>query len=297
MNNHIADSIFVIPGMLRAEEFSGSLLWQIAGNGLTAPSYILGTHHLASDVFAQQMPGLERALNEVEQVVGEIEVADMADVRAEIDEYTYLPDGCDYSQLVTPEEYHTLDNGLREVLGSGLDRYGRHHPAILAMMYASAISREAIPAEYRGQVGIDQYVQDEARRRGKRVIGLETTQEQIDVALNTEDIGTMASMLAEVVSHNAYNRRAAANLFNLYVNNNLCEVYTESLSSSGDPYGMSARYQAALNKERNDRWLALLPDIIAQAPTLIAVGALHLCGEEGLLARLAAIGYAVEPVR
>lgn len=35
------------------------LLWKISGNGLSKPSYIIGTYHLAPASFADSIPGLK----------------------------------------------------------------------------------------------------------------------------------------------------------------------------------------------------------------------------------------------
>ena len=52
----------------------GQLLYRIDGNGLKAPSYIVGTYHLAPATFADSIPGLRAALGAVEQVYGEVDM-------------------------------------------------------------------------------------------------------------------------------------------------------------------------------------------------------------------------------
>jgi uncharacterized protein YbaP (TraB family) len=63
------------------------------------------------------------------------------------------------------------------------------------------------------------------------------------------------------------------------------------------PCPMSAEQETALNDARNHRWLEKLPAIMADKPSFIAVGCLHLAGEVGLLAGLEKAGYTVEAVR
>ena len=48
---------------------------------------------------------------------------------------------------------------------------------------------------------------------------------------------------------------------------------------------------------RNKAWAEKLPTIMKAAPTFVAVGALHLPGEKGLLKLLKSQGYTVEPVK
>ena len=51
--------------------------------------------------------------------------------------------------------------------------------------------------------------------------------------------------------------------------------------------------QAGLIEERNAFWLNTLASELSQTPTLVAVGAMHLPGEKGILALLQDQGYSV----
>ena len=48
--------------------------------------------------------------------------------------------------------------------------------------------------------------------------------------------------------------------------------------------------------DRNNHWMAELPGMMKDAPTFVAVGALHLAGNDGLVAQLRKEGYTVEPI-
>jgi len=72
--------------------------------------------------------------------------------------------------------------------------------------------------------------------------------------------------------------------------------FYEMLREEG-PCPTSAEQEKALNDNRNKRWLGKLPAIMADKPSFIAVGCLHLAGEVGLLAGLEKAGYKVEAVR
>ena len=50
------------------------VLYRISGNGLTKPSYIIGSHHLANVAFVNQIPGAKMALDSTEQVYGELKM-------------------------------------------------------------------------------------------------------------------------------------------------------------------------------------------------------------------------------
>ena len=48
---------------------------------------------------------------------------------------------------------------------------------------------------------------------------------------------------------------------------------------------------------RNRNWVEVMPAIMAEQPTLFAVGAGHLCGEQGVLKLLEQAGYTIEGVK
>ena len=48
---------------------------------------------------------------------------------------------------------------------------------------------------------------------------------------------------------------------------------------------------------RNRDWIPKIEEIIRQQPSFIAVGALHLAGDEGLITMLRKQGYTIEPVK
>ena len=48
------------------------LLYRISGKGLPTPSYIVGTYHLANVAFVDSIPGIRQAMNDTQQVYGEL---------------------------------------------------------------------------------------------------------------------------------------------------------------------------------------------------------------------------------
>ena len=56
---------------------NAQLLWKVSGNGLNQPSYIIGTHHLAPFSIMDSIAGLKKAMNETQQVYGEMKMSEM----------------------------------------------------------------------------------------------------------------------------------------------------------------------------------------------------------------------------
>ena len=58
---------------------SAQLLYKISGHGLTSPSYIVGTYHLASVSFVDSIPGMRKAMADCQQTYGELVMSEMFD--------------------------------------------------------------------------------------------------------------------------------------------------------------------------------------------------------------------------
>lgn len=95
------------------------LLWKISGNGLSKPSYIIGTYHLAPASFADSIPGLKNALDASEQVYGEIIMSEMTapENMAKLQSAMMLPDGQTIDKMFTAEEMARINAMMKDIIG------------------------------------------------------------------------------------------------------------------------------------------------------------------------------------
>lgn len=288
----------LISSAQNADKFSGSLLWKISGNGLESPSYILGTHHLAPTSTLDNVSGYKQAIEDVKQVAGEIIMTDMAALQFKVQQASMMPADKNYKELLTEEEYKQLDEGLKSMIGTGLDQLGILKPAMLSSLYTIMLYAKLNPGfNPMAHEAIDQYVQKYATNNNKTIIGLETAEDQIYALYEAEPIENQAKNLACVIYHLDYTSESLAALNEYYAKGDLNMMYDLAYNNPNDPCPPSDNYLDTLNKDRNTKWLAKLPQIMKEKSTLIAVGALHLPGVEGLLFQLDKMGYTVEPVK
>ena len=91
---------------------NAQLLWRISGNGLTEPSYIMGTHHLASLSIKDSIQGLQAALDHTRQVYGELKMSEMQDqtkAAALLQKYMTTETDTTFKSLFTDEEYELIN--------------------------------------------------------------------------------------------------------------------------------------------------------------------------------------------
>lgn len=280
-------------------KFTGSLLWKISGNGLERPSYIFGTHHLYPLSFFDEIAGARAALESAEQIVGEMLMSDQGALAAQLQLAAMMPEGESYEQMLSPTDYEALDCGLRSLTGVGLaEQFKVFKPGMISMMVGQIIFAQANPGfDPAGHVATDVYVQDYAAAKGIPVVGLETIEDELYAIFEAEPMKFQAEQLVCSIRNIGYGVEMLKKLGEYYAAGDLESMYADGLKNPDDPCPASEASQNALLRERNERWLAQLPAIMADKPGFIAVGAMHLAGEEGLLFQLDRMGYTVEAVK
>ncbi len=281
-----------------SDKFTGSLLWKISGNGLKTPSYILGTHHLYALDFFDEIPGARAALEASSQVVGELLMSDQGELASRMQSAAMLPEGVAYNTLLSESDYAKLDEGLRGLMGVGLEQFGMFKPGMISAMLSMVVFAQANPGfNAQEHVAIDVYVQNYAAENGRPVIGLETVEDQLYALFDAEPLKYQAEQLVCSIGSLDYGVASLKKLGEYYAAGNLAAMYDLAFNSPDDPCPSSEAYQSILAKDRNDKWLAQLPGIMSGGTSFIAVGALHIGGEEGLLFQLDKMGYKVEAVK
>ncbi|MDB5281584.1 MAG: hypothetical protein JWO06_659, partial [Bacteroidota bacterium] len=120
--------------------------------------------------------------------------------------------------------------------------------------------------------------------------GIETAEEQLD-ALSVLSYKEQADLLAEEVKSIAANKSDGKDVLNFYLQQNL-----DSLSANDIDSKMPDKFYKAIVTDRNARMAERITRIASEQPTFIAIGALHLPGEKGVIALLRKKGFIVEAV-
>ena len=279
------------------------ILYRISGKGLESPSYIVGTYHLAPASFADSIPGLRTAIEETRQVCGELDLMDAfkPENASRLLQSQMLPEGVTLSSLLTADQLSRLNALLLEVLGSNLE--DEAFAAQMEKMKPVALSTSLSLATYmkRDQSFnpmelLDNYFQMLALQSGKSVKGFETVDFQMEV-LYGSDLPKQVNDLMCMVDHFEESASLVDRITAAYFSQDLhqLEVILEE-ETEGECAG-SPEDEAALLDNRNHNWVTMMPDMMAEQPTLFVVGAGHLCGEQGVLKLLEGLGYTVEGMK
>ena len=269
---------------------NAQLLWKISGNGLERPSYVFGTHHMASEAICDSIRGFEDAFASVEQVIGEVETELMNDpaTTTRMMPYMMMPEGVKLTSLFTPKEVILINGFIKPRLGFTLKDLNAMKPTFLSNMITLTLSMEHFP-EFENQEGIDSYLQSRAKKYGKRVGGLETVEFQMDMLFN-EDLETQADDLVDLVKNGDKAMKATGKLAQIYMTQDMKKI-NRFMHKSSDKEGIKK-----LLDDRNMNWIVQMKVIMPETPTMFVVGAGHLPGKNGVLKLLENEGYTVEPI-
>jgi len=268
------------------------LLWKVSGNGLKHTSYLFGTHHLIPIQFLDSVPGLFKAFNASDVVVGEIVMSNV-EAMAKIQQAAIMPDHKTMKELLSEGNYKVVDKELKSVLKFGLKELSMMNPSLILTLYEMEL--------YKKRIGLiddkqsDSYFQLVAEEKGKKVVGLETVEQQIEVLFGNGSLKRQAEVLVETIQHKDSIMAEMSHLNKLYKAGKLDELVSLS-KGKGSVTDMTFEEYAKLVDNRNVNWLTKLPDLMKESSCFVAVGALHLAGKNGLIKQLEKAGYKVKAV-
>ena len=279
------------------------LLYRISGNGLESPSYIVGTYHLAPASFADSIPGMNEAIENTQQVCGELDMMDAfkPENAARMMQAQMLPEGVTLSSLLTAEERTRLNALLLEVIGTNLDdeAYAAQVEHVNPVTLSTTLSLAAYikkAESFNPMELLDNYFQMLALQNGKSVKGFETVDFQMDVLYGSE-LPKQVEDLMCLVDHFEESAQLVDRITSAYFSQNFQQLEAILEEEMEGPCAASPEEEANLLDNRNHNWIKIMPDMMAEKPTLFAVGAGHLCGEQGVLKLLQGLGYTVEGMK
>ena len=170
--------IFVLSEKIFTQETGSSLLWEISRNDISQKSYMFGTHHLFKSDFVDTSEVINKIIDNVSTII--LEIGDytidtsfmIASMKMKENQYYTFP--------VAGDE-DTLKNYLRK--HSGFERiadfYFNIKPmAIWFMLFQSKYLDMNSNSDGSSKV-LDLYFYDLALKNDKKIVGLETVNEQL----------------------------------------------------------------------------------------------------------------------
>lgn len=284
---------------------NAQLLYKISGKDLTAPSYIIGTHHLANVGFVNKIAGVKDALTSTEQVYGEVRWDDMTnpDSLKAVQAAMMLPDGQSLKTVLSAEQYKKLDAVITQMMGVGLSnpqvgaQMGKMSPAALSTQLQVLMFMQKHMGEYDPSSTFDQYFQAQAKHNNEPVGGLETLAFQTNLLYKGSDMKRQVEQLMCLLDNQEFYEQMMESMTDAFYAQDLDALKAAMDKKLGGTCDSTPEELAQLIDNRNADWAKKMPAIMADKPTFFAVGAGHLPGAKGVLQLLKDAGYTVEAVK
>ena len=283
---------------------NAQLLYRITSDSQQKPSYIIGTFHLEDGSYLDKIPGANAALDEVDQVYGEIDIKSMTnpDTLAATQAITMLPDGKTIKDILTAEQFEKLDKYVTSILGTGLSnpmvfqQMGKQNPAALENDLSVMKLVKMMQGKFNPNNIIDLSIQQTAIQKGKKTNGLETMDFQTKLMFGRPMNEMIEQLMCSIYNSEFYDNQTLL-LLDAYHEHNIEKLMEITYMKMGNSCDMTEEYMNGLIFNRNSDWAKKIPAIIKDSPTLFVVGAGHLGGEKGVVNLLRKAGFKVEGVK
>lgn len=261
-----------------------ALFWSIHKDGQPA-GHLLGTIH-SEDPRVLDFSGalLNRLQNS--QVYAMEMVPDLPTL-ARLTEYMQLPEGQNLEAAIGAGRFASLT--------SALSGYGVPSGFINRMKPWAAMMTLSTPPPVTGFY-MDLSLSLRASGSGLKVVGLETLEQQLSF-LENMPMDMQLSLLDQAISEFDRVGEAHDQMVDVYLANNLADLQAlsdEQLLEAGQA-AKDYFMQTGIH-DRNRRMVESMLPHLAESTVFVAVGALHLYGEQGVLALLRQHGYELQPL-
>lgn len=250
--------------------------------------WLLGSIHAGKPSLYPLPDPVERAWQQSHALVMEVDMTHISQAQwQEMGAITRLVDG------KTLKDHLPIDLYRRTLIAAGQNGLNESMLAPLRPWFAAITLTQAALERtgYRGEFGVDQHFARRANDGGKPIIGLETLLEQLGYLASVGDNQTL--MLESTLDELPDLEKGFAEVMAAWQNGDQATLIN-LLKEEMAPPKLQAWLEQTLLAERNRNWVKRWPGLPNES--FIVVGALHLYGEQGLLALLEQQGWRITPL-
>ena len=269
---------------LQAGQFNKGILWKVSKQGAT-PSYVFGTVHSEDERVTNLPDEINDAFTAADIFLLEM-ILDDKNSKAIMREM-YFNDGRNLKSLVSIDLYTSAVNAMKK---KGLPEH------LVNIMKPWAIFTVLNMPDQKTGLFLDAVLYQSAIKHNKHVIGLESMKEQLAV-FDEMSLETQLSLLKSSLESGEDMDKILDEIIEIYLTHDLQKIlelndsYIELLDKD-----IAEIFNQRLIVDRNKRMVERMLSSIDKGNAFIAIGALHLPGENGVLSLLIQKGYSVSAV-
>ena len=265
------------------------------------PNWLLGTIHL-SDPRVTNLPEVSQAAYDAASTVI-LESDEVLDQRAAAVKLLMQPDLVYFSGKDTLIDY--LEPAQKTILEANLIKRGIPFQSIVKMkpyMVSSMVSLSSceLSRKANGVPFLDMKLAQDGLASGKEIKGVETMQEQIE-AMASLPLTFHVKALVSAVQYPQYTADMMETTVQLYLRDQLGMVFPAGVyfapEKNNEDFKDIVLFEERMITRRNYNMVGRAEPILAEGNVFMAVGALHLIGDEGVVELFRKKGYTVTAVK
>jgi uncharacterized protein YbaP (TraB family) len=277
--------IFILCGNLvqgQQQATEKSLLWEITGPGLSAPSFLYGTIHMICPADYSMSETIKNSFAKSNSLFLEIDMDDPS-MNMKTLQLSMMKTGS-LKELMSDKEYAELEKFMKDSIGMPLMMFNKMKPfTLLSIMYM-----KVLPCT--GMESYEQNFMEMAKSQKKEVYGLEKLEDQFAVFDKIPDSAEI-KMILDMTRNFSDQKKEFSKMTESYKAKDL-DALGNAISASPDIAG----FEDILLVNRNRNWIPIMETAMKKEPTFFAVGAGHLPGKEGVIELLRNAGYTVKAI-
>ena len=263
---------------------SHGLLWELSKTG-QQPAYLFGTIHSEDPAVVELPAPVKQAFDASNSVV--LEMLMDTDTMRYSSTAMLMLDGRSLSDVIGMPLY--------EKVSAAIASRGIPERVLNRMKPWAAAVTLSTPALETGQI-LDLVLYQDALQQDKAVYGLETVREQLDL-FDSMSESDQVILLQDAVDNFPELDALHAELLAVYKQRDLEGLLAlNETSMQAEDQRLARDFQRRVIDDRNHRMAERMQPYLQQGKAFIAVGALHLPGEQGLLNLLEQQGYTTRRV-
>ncbi|MCW8934662.1 MAG: TraB/GumN family protein [Gammaproteobacteria bacterium] len=263
------------------------LLWKIEKQGISN-SYLYGTMHVGDPRVTNLSTEVEKAFKQADHFVMEVLMNFQA--MGIITSASFFNDGRTLKGVMGHIEYKRLTSLINKRIFLSEDVINNMKPWAVLMLLMMPVDQQA-----QGSSALDMVLYRRASQRNMKLTGLETAHEQVSV-FDSMSIKEQLWMLNRSVEEIETTDAQMPEMLDAYVSRDLARLVQIQESLMYDDSDIDDQFMYQLLDVRNVRMVKRMTPILETGQAFIAIGALHLPGESGVLHLLEQQGYRVTSV-
>lgn len=275
---------------------STPLLLEVTKEGMDNKLYLFGSIHAGEKTMYPLPNYIMNAYKESDVLAVEFDLVEYAsDMENQMDLLSkfIIPDGGKITDYIDEETYNS-GVAILENLGLYSSLYDHYNPMMWQTLIESAAMEEV---DLSSIYGIDTHMLELAKEDGKKILELESAEEQYNMLLSFDD-ETQIYLLKQSIEKHEIAKKNLKDLYELYKKGNKEDLEKLVFEEETEPNQYQIEYNEKLITIRNNNMTDLLEKNLKDGKNIFCtVGLAHIIGKGGIADQLEQRGYTINVIK